>query len=104
MALCRKYATLSHARFLKEKGREQILKNKKAAFTVARMKFLLNFQTQKTTKERKIVESFLLLAQSAFLSWSKQKVFSTATSRRMYSTMKSYVILGEGGSSKHHTS
>ena len=61
----RKYATLSHARFLKEKGGEQILKNKKAAFTVAWMKFLLNFQTQKTTKERKIVESFLLSAQSA---------------------------------------
>ena len=41
----RKYATLSHARF-DEKGRDK--KNKKAAFTVARMKFLLNFQIQKT--------------------------------------------------------
>ena len=33
---------------------------KKAAYTVARMKFLLNFQTQKTIQERIIVESFLL--------------------------------------------
>ena len=36
---------------------------KKAAFTVARMKFLLNFQAQKTTQERIIVESFLLSAR-----------------------------------------
>ena len=43
------------------KGRDQ--KNKKAAFTVARMKFLLNFQTQKTTQERIIVEIFLLSAR-----------------------------------------
>ena len=56
----RKYATLSHARF-EEKGRDK--KNKKAAFTAARMKFLLNFQTQKTTQERIIVESFLLSAR-----------------------------------------
>ena len=56
----RKYATLSHAHF-KEKGRDK--KNKKAAFSVARMKFLLNFQTQKTTQERIIVESFLLSAR-----------------------------------------
>ena len=55
----RKYATLSHARF-KEKGRDK--KTKRAAFTVARMKFLLNFQTQKTTQERIFVESFLLSA------------------------------------------
>ena len=55
-----KYVTLSHARF-KGKGRDQ--KNKKAAFTVARMKFLLNFQKQKTTQERIIVESFLLSAR-----------------------------------------
>ena len=46
---------MTHARF-KEKGRDK--KNKKAAFTVARMQFLLNFQTQKTTQERTIVESF----------------------------------------------
>ena len=56
----RKHATLSHARF-EEKGRDR--KNKKAAFTVARMKFLLNFQTQKTTQARTIVESFLLSAR-----------------------------------------
>ena len=43
-----KYATLSHTRF-EEKGRDK--KNNKAAFTVERMKFLLNFQTQKTTQE-----------------------------------------------------
>ena len=56
----RKYATLSHARF-EEKGRDK--KNKKAAFTAARMKFLLNFQTQKTTQEGIIVESILLSAR-----------------------------------------
>ena len=54
----RKYATLSRARF-KEKGRDK--KNKKAAYTVAPMKLLLNFQTQKTTQERIIVESFFCL-------------------------------------------
>ena len=46
---------------LRKKGRDK--KNKKAAFTVARMKFLLNFQTQKTTQERIVVESFLLSAR-----------------------------------------
>ena len=56
-AFSRKYATLSHARF-EEKGRDK--KNKKAAFIVARMKFMLNFQTQKTTQERITVENFLL--------------------------------------------
>ena len=56
----RKYATLSHVRF-EEKGRDK--KNRKAAFTVARMKFLLKFQTQKTTQERIIAESFLLSAR-----------------------------------------
>ena len=40
----------------KEKDRDK--KNKKAAFTVAWMKFLLNFQAQKTTQERIIVERF----------------------------------------------
>ena len=44
----------------KEKDRDK--KNKKAAFTVAWMKFLLNFQlpfqAQKTTQERIIVEVF----------------------------------------------
>ena len=60
MASPRKYAKLSHSRF-EEKGRDK--KNKKASFTVARMKFLLSFQTQKTTQERIIVESFLLSAR-----------------------------------------
>ena len=46
---------------LRKKGRGK--KNKKAAFAVSRMKFLLNFQTQKTTQERIIVESFLLSAR-----------------------------------------
>ena len=40
----------------KEKDRDK--KNKKVAFTVAWMKFLLNFQAQKTTQERIIVERF----------------------------------------------
>ena len=39
-------------------------KNKKAAFTVAWMKFLLNFQAQKTTEERIIVERFSSSAPS----------------------------------------
>ena len=46
----------------KEKDRDK--KNKKAAFTVAWMKFLLNFQAQKTTQERKIVERFSSSAPS----------------------------------------
>ena len=41
---------LSHEAHFEEKGRDK--KNKKMALTVARMKFLLNFQTQKTTQER----------------------------------------------------
>ena len=44
----------------KEKDRDK----KKATFTVARMKFLLNFQAQKTTQERIIVERFSSLASS----------------------------------------
>ena len=47
---------------LKEKDREK--KNKKVAFTVAWMKFLLNFQAQKTTQERIIVERFSSSAPS----------------------------------------
>ena len=46
----------------KEKDRDK--KNKKAAFTVAWMKFLLNFQAQKTTQESKIVERFSSSAPS----------------------------------------
>ena len=40
----------------KEKNGDK--KSKKAAFTVAWMKFLLNFQAQKTTQERITVERF----------------------------------------------
>ena len=39
-------------------------RNKKAAFTVAWMKFLLDFQAQKTTQERIIVERFSSSAPS----------------------------------------
>ena len=46
----------------KEKDRDK--KTKKVAFTVAWMKFLLNFQTQKTTQERIIVERFSSSAPS----------------------------------------
>ena len=46
----------------KEKDRDK--KNKKAPFTVAWMKFLLNFQAQKTTQERIIVERFSSSAPS----------------------------------------
>ena len=55
------YATLSHARF-EEKDRHKRIK-KRLSVTVVRMKFLLNFQTQKTTQERINVESFLLSAR-----------------------------------------
>ena len=46
----------------KEKDRDK--NNKKVAFTVAWMKFLLNFQAQKTTQERIIVERFSSSAPS----------------------------------------
>ena len=48
--------------FIKEKDRDK--KNIKAAFTVAWMKFLLNFQAQKTTQERIAVERFSSSAPS----------------------------------------
>ena len=57
----RTYATISHARF-KEKGRDK--KSEKAAFFIARMKFLLNFQTQKTTQERIVVKIFFFFISS----------------------------------------
>ena len=43
---------------LRFKEKDGDKKNKKAAFTVAWMKFLLNFQAQKTTQEKIIVERF----------------------------------------------
>ena len=46
----------------KEKDRDK--KNKKVAFTVAWMKFLLNLQAQKTIQERIIVEGFSSSAPS----------------------------------------
>ena len=46
----------------KEKDRDK--KNKRAAFTVAWMKFLQNFQAQNTTQERIIVERFSSSAPS----------------------------------------
>ena len=47
-------------------------KNEKAAFTVAWMKFLLNFQAQKTTQERIIVERFSSSAPSTQPSLLRQ--------------------------------
>ena len=55
-------ASLEIMLHFKEKDRDK--KNKKAAFTVAWMKFLLNFQAQKTTQERIIAERFLSSAPS----------------------------------------
>ena len=55
-------ASLEIMLHFKEKDRDK--KNKKAAFTVAWMKFLLNFQALKTTQERIITESFLSSAPS----------------------------------------
>ena len=46
------------------KAKDRDKKNKKAVFTVACMKFLLNFQAQKTTQEKIIVERFLSSAPS----------------------------------------
>ena len=46
----------------KEKDRDK--KNKKAAFNVVWMKFLLNFQAQKTPQEKIIVERFSSSAPS----------------------------------------
>ena len=43
---------------LRFKAKDRDKKNKKAAFTVAWMKFLPNFQAQKTTQGRIIVERF----------------------------------------------
>ena len=55
-------ASLEIMLHFKEKDRDK--KNKKAAFTVAWMKFLLNVQAQKITQERIITESFLSSAPS----------------------------------------
>ena len=51
---------------LRFKKKDRDKKNKKVAFTVAWMKFLLNFQAQntKTTQERIIVERFFSSAPS----------------------------------------
>ena len=49
---------------LRFKVKDRDKKNEKVAFTVAWMKFLLNFQTQKTTQERIIVERFSSSAPS----------------------------------------
>ena len=56
----------------KEKDRDK--KNKKAAFTVACMKFLLNFQAQKTTQERIIVERFSPSAPSTSATFTPETV------------------------------
>ena len=50
-------------------------KNKKAAFTVAWMKFLLNFQAQKTTQEKIIVERFSSETVHAVISVIHEKVY-----------------------------
>ena len=55
-------ASVESMLLFKEKNRDK--KNKRAAFTVAWMKFLLNFQAQKTTQERIIVERFSSSAPS----------------------------------------
>ena len=67
---------------LRFKEKDGDKKNKKVAFTVAWMKFLLNFQAQKTTQEKIIIERFLsqvrqpsLLRQSTHLLVSFTKKF-----------------------------
>ena len=55
-------ASVESMLLFKEKDRDK--KNKRAAFTVAWMKFLLNFQAQKTTQERIIAEGFSSSAPS----------------------------------------
>ena len=49
---------------LRFKEKIETKRTKKVAFTVAWMKFLLNFQAQKTTQERMIVERFSSSAPS----------------------------------------
>ena len=49
---------------LRFKAKDRDKKNKKAVFTVACVKFLLNFQAQKATQERIIVERFSSSAPS----------------------------------------
>ena len=61
-------------RFKEKNGKK---KNKKAAFAVAWMKFLLNFQAQKTTQEGIIVERFSYqVRQPSFLRQSTQLLVS----------------------------
>ena len=55
----------------KEKNRDK--KNKKAAFTVAWMKFLLNFQAQKTTQER-IIDHCTVSVAILDMGQSRQKL------------------------------
>ena len=51
---------------LRFKEKDGYKKNKKAAFTVAWIKFLLNYQAQKTTQERIIVERFFVSSTTTF--------------------------------------
>ena len=52
---------------LRFKEKDGDKKNKNAAFTVAWIKFLLNFQAQKTTQERIIVERFFVPNTTTFI-------------------------------------
>ena len=52
---------------LRFKEKDGDKKSKKAAFTVAWIKFLLNFQAQKTSQERIIVERFFVPNRTTFI-------------------------------------
>ena len=72
---------------LRFKEKDGDKKNKKAAFTVAWMTFLLNFQTQKTTKERIIVERFSSqVRQPSLLRQSTQLLVSFT--KKVYDRLK----------------
>ena len=61
---------------LRFKEKDGDKKSKKAAFTVVWIKFLLNFQAQKTTQERIIVERFFVPNTTTFILETVHAVIS----------------------------
>ena len=61
---------------LRFKGKDGDKKSKKAAFIVAWIKFLLNFQAQKTTQERIIVKRFFVPNTTTFIPETVYAVIS----------------------------
>ena len=59
-------------------------KHKKAAFTVAWMKFLLNFQAQKTNQERIIVERFWYQIRQPSILRQSTQLFVLFGTKKVY--------------------